>query len=65
MTNDAKPQTGRKPDWIAKTKRGSGSFERIGAAWNTDAGGLQVRLAGAQVIDQPFYLFPTDAGGAK
>lgn len=50
-----------KPDYVAKKQEGYGkqvSFERVGAAWSREDGGLYLKLHGTQIIDGPVYLFP-------
>ena len=52
-----------RPDWIVKAPRGQGrnSFlERIGGAWNREDGGIGIRLAGKQIIEDDIYLYPNE-----
>lgn len=57
-------KTAKKPDWIVKAPQNGGKtsrFERIGAAWSRDDGGVCIRLVGKQVIDTDVYLYPNEA----
>tara|TARA_R110002167_G_scaffold186979_9_gene388128 strand:+ start:891 stop:1121 length:231 start_codon:yes stop_codon:yes gene_type:complete len=58
---DARTETGNQPDWVAKSPRGNGRnqrLERIGVAWNRDDGGICLRLAGTQIVNEDIYLYP-------
>ena len=61
MTNEAQNQTenknGRSPDWVVKAPKGS-RLERIGVAWDREDGGICMRLAGKQIIDEDIYIYP-------
>jgi len=61
-TTETTEQTNH-PDWIAKTPKASDTsqgLERIGVAWNREDGGIGVRFAGTQVIDNDVYLYPNE-----
>ena len=57
-------EQGNKPDWIAKTPKGlreGQRLERVGVAWNREDGGIGLRLAGKQVIENDIYLYPSES----
>ena len=52
-----------KPNFYAKKRHGFGkkaTYERIGAAWRTEDGGIYVKLAGTQIVDQGFMLYEAE-----
>ena len=55
------------PDWIAKVSKGYGKkhrLERVGVAWNREDGGIGIRLAGTQIIEDDIYLYPNQDSNA-
>lgn len=55
------------PDWIAKASKGYGKkqrLERVGVAWNREDGGIGIRLAGTQIIEDDIYLYPNQGTNA-
>jgi len=62
-TNDDSQNGNKKPNFYAKLRHGYGkkaSYERIGAAWQTEDGSIYVKLAGKQVVDQGFTLYAVE-----
>lgn len=54
-------EAGNQPDWIVKSPRGYGKnsyLDRVGVAWNREDGGIGIRLAGKQIIEDDLYLYP-------
>ena len=52
---------GKKPNYSICKKirtRGGNEFQPIGVAWAREDGGLYIKLAGTQIIDDGFYAFP-------
>ena len=52
-----------RPDWIVKAPRGYGRqsrLDRVGVAWDREDGGIGIRLAGKQIIEDDFYLYPNE-----
>ena len=55
------------PNWIAKVSKGYGKkqhLERVGVAWDREDGGIGIRLAGTQVIEDDIYLYPNQGTNA-
>lgn len=62
--NQAPAAGENRPDWVVKAPRGYGKqarLERIGAAWNREDGGIGIRLAGKQLVEDDIYLYPNEA----
>jgi len=59
--NTSSENTKSKPTHIIRKKFWNGKrtdFETLGVAWETDKGGLYIKLHGTQIIDGGFYAFP-------
>ena len=63
MTNETvKNESSNKPTHQVSVRRGTGkkaTFERIGVAWfNAEKNSVYVKLAGTQIIDDGFGIYP-------
>ena len=62
-TTDERQNGNDKPNCYAKVRHGFGkkaTYERIGAAWQTEDGSIYVKLAGTQVVEQGLTLYEVE-----